>query len=297
VAEEQAAGGAPAADPGATPAAAPAAEPAAGAAGAPAAPVVPAKTDADYERRMEEVMAVDRQAKESQRQADIKLKQAEDLVKSVGHLKGAHERLTKGELNDLVEVAQDLYGDKLNEDLLMALAKRITEGKPPVDPETLFEQKWAQKEAEKAAQKAKDDDAARVAREQVEDAEWVDYRGKSAAFLVAHKDDPRFELCHSLGVDEARYAEALEAHIKEHKEIPDPEVLLLKIEAEHEAKLPPSRRAQRAADQQAGVVFSAPIVPRGHVSEPPPLDDDPWRARLMKQDQEERTKRALGRTG
>jgi hypothetical protein len=286
---------------------APTSAPAEGAAGTPApaadavagagtAPAQPAKSDADYEQRMAEVMTVDRQAKEAQRQADIKLKQAEDLVKSVGHLKGAHERLTKGELGDLVEVAQELYGDKLNEDLLLALAKRITEGKPPVDPEALFEQKWAQKEAEKAEQKRKDDEATRLAREQAEDAEMNEYLGKSAAFLTSHKEDPRFELCHSLGVDVGHYAELLDAHIKEHKEIPEPEVLLAKIEAEHEAKLPPSRKAQRAADQAGGVSFS-PIVPRGHVPDPPPLDDDPWRAKLMAQDQEMRTKRALGRTG
>jgi hypothetical protein len=214
----------------------------------------------------------------------------------VGHLKVAHERLTKGELDDLVEVAQELYGPKLNEDLLMALAKRITEGKPAVDPETLFEKKWAEKEAEKAAQKTKDDEAARLAREQAEDAELNTYLGKAATFLTEHKEDPRFELCHSLGVDAAHYAELLDAHIKEHKEIPDPEVILAKVEAEHEAKLPPSRKAQRAAEQASGVAFS-PIVPRGHVPNPPPLDDDPWRAKLMAQDQEERTKRALGRTG
>ncbi len=255
---------------------------------APATPPVaePSKAEAEYERRLEEVLAVDRATKESQRQVDIRLKKAQELEAKYG---GIEEKRAKKEH---VALARDMFGDDLNEDLLMELAGELAKAKEPKDPDKVFEERYAAKEAEKEAKAKAAADAKALEAKAAEDAELSSYLAKSGAALTEKAAD--FPLCVALGVDSAHYAELRYKFIEEKNAVPEPADLFALVEAEHQARLDktPYRRAAAAKDE--GVTVH-PIVPRGQAPAHFDTAEDEVRAMLRKYDQEKRDSKALGR--
>jgi hypothetical protein len=258
----------------------------------------PSKAHLDFERRMEEVLGVERAAQAKDRAADIKLKQAQDLESKAARLAPVLSRLDKGEIEDAVV---DLLGDKFSEDTLMSLAAKLNtiQATPAKSVQQQIDEALA-------AAKRKDEDAAKErdrvaqeARQTEEDQEFTDYMTKSAQFLVDNAS--QFPLCDSLGVDMERYAVLVDKHIDEKKEIPNPSVIYAALEDEHEAKLAKAGRSKRSQEPEQGLSWkpkALPVVaPKG--VEPPPQfvdDDEEQRARLRRYTQEKANQRAMGRS-
>lgn len=271
----------------------------------PAADAKPAasKAQLDYERRMEEVLGVERAAKEAQRQADIKLKQAQDLESKLARYKTIQERLDKGE--QLEEVAFDIYGDRLNDDLLLGLATKLAEKQKATTPEEVFERKWAAKQleqAEKEKEKADREEAEKRTLDEKAQAEsdqqWNDYLVRSAKVLVERAAD--FPLCDSLGVNPLHFGAVVEKFVDDNKRLPEPGEVYTLLEAEHEAKLAKAGRSKKSAEKAPGLSIAPPkpmATPRGPEPAPTTWVDpvEEQRALLRAYDQEKRNQAALGR--
>jgi hypothetical protein len=179
-------------------------------------PEKPAVTRADYLKKVEEAIAAEHEFRESKKAADA-------LQAKLGKYAVLDEHLTKGERAAAIKA---LLGDKFDEGVLYELAGVLTPKEKTA--EEIVEEKLA---ARDAAAKA---DAAKTEKERAEK-ELSAYMVRSANFLKTNLD--KFPLCKAWGVDDARYQTLLAEYAEKHGDIPDPEVLVKAIEAEHTAML------------------------------------------------------------
>lgn len=229
----------------------------------------PAANDNGYEARMERALIAQRQAETARKEADVKLKQAQDLEKKLQKYSGIDEKLTKGQF---VELAQELFGEKFSEALLMDMAVALAAKAEPKDPRDLVREELDRRDAEAKRKKDEDDAAAAAAKDAEDQKIYEDFVDKAKAALDAGAEE-RFNLCHTLGVDMERFDEVLDELIeKKGGTCPDVEEILDVLEGEHEARLAKQKKFVRGAGGAAPAAAKDPasgvtIVPRGPASD------------------------------
>lgn len=255
-----------------------------------------------YEERLERLMTAQRQIEIDRRDVDVRLKKAEELEGRTKRFSGLDQKVSSENLEDLVDAGLEMFGERFNDDLLLAMATRLAARKEPQDPRKVAEEVWEEKERKRVAQAEEEANKLKADEEAKNQVDYNRYVSKAKSALDAGKDD-RFELCHTQGVDMARFNAILVELADATGESPEPEVILDRIEAELEAeltaKLTKSKKLARI-NGQPRTEGGAPtpgvkITPAGA-----PLDDGPGdlveriRERNRLSLEQERAARAIG---
>lgn len=258
-----------------------------------------AEPKGSYEERLERLMSAQRQLEIDRRDLDVRLKKAEELEGRTKRYSGLDSKLSSENLDDLVDAIQELTGERFSDELLLAAATRLAARNEPQDPRKVAEEVFAQKERERLAKEEEEANKRKKDEEAKNQADYNRYVSKAKAALDGGKDG-RFELCYTQGVDMDRFNALLVEMSEATGETPDPEVILDKIEAEHEARIAKAKKFARVNGQAAASGAEGPgstvkITPAGA-----PLDDGPGdivekiRERNRKSLEQERNALALG---
>ena len=202
-----------------------------------AAPPQETKQPKGLDPDLERAIAAEKGARDAQREADKRLKQAQDLetkyskysdvdVEKYQRFLAIEDQLTKGER---AAALKQLFGGRIDEDVLFDLATAM---EPPEEltVEQQVERALAAKEAA-AEKKRLDDEAARVRTEQEAAQKQVnDYLTNSANFLKENLD--RFPYLKTYGCDSSRFTELSIEWSEANNAPPEPETILKLLEKE-----------------------------------------------------------------
>lgn len=155
---------------------------------------------------------------------------ADELAPLLPQLLPLAEALKSG---DPAAIARAAYGKKLNLDTLTLLANlpEVSEAAKPKDPEQIFDEKWAAKEAEKKAEQDRKDAEAKTARETAGraklEAETTAYLSEIKTHIKTNADRYPWIAAYDQEVDHgALFVQLLNARIAETANRPEgPEVL------------------------------------------------------------------------